>query len=504
MPETVSYDVTDYTIAGTNWAVFGDMNWTNSLTGENGDIQVSNFNFQFSNIFLNIGDNIISISGTNVFGDWGSNSVTITRGDIGTGAPFINITNSNADVPYDTLTYNIAGTNNSHVTGMLTWTNTLSGDNGTLPVSGFGFQVSGINLDTGPNKIIVGGTNVWGVYTNDSVIITRGGTGNGNPFIDITNLYGVIDYYKSSVSVAGTNNIHVMGTIWWSNTTSAVSGNATRITPGSNSWTVSVPLDYGNNQIIVFGTNLLNTVTNDIINIYRATWNDIQPFIDITNANATVTYSIKTYTIGGTNNANVVGDIMWNNSLGGSGSIPVSGVGFQVSGIPLNVGDNLITVSGTNIYGQSTNDVVSIQRKTLIESEPQISTNALIFPSSSSVILAPFPTNIIWDIEKITDDIDSTNLTITKISVHIAETTNEVATVTNDISNLLGEILWFVPEDLIGGETNYVLKFEVVDSLSLTNSRIFWDNKFVVVPEIGIVFSILFSVFGVLFFGRKK
>lgn len=65
---------------------------------------------------------------------------------------------------------------------------------------------------------------------------------------------------------------------------------------------------------------------------------------------------------------------------------------------------------------------------------PQIATNALFFLAKDSIIFASTPTNVIWNAEKITDDVDSS---------------------------------------------------------SLTNSRIFWDNKFSVVPEIGTVFSIL-------------
>jgi len=144
-------------------------------------------------------------------------------------------------------------------------------------------------------------------------------------------------------------------------------------------------------------------------------------------------------------------------------------------------------------------DYVIITRPTPVE-PPEISTNALIFPEFDSIIYASQLTNITWDAEKITDDIDGTNLTITKISVHLAKTTNEVSIVTNNINNLLGEIPWLVPADLIGGETNYVLKFEVVDSLSLTNSRIFWDNKFSIIPEpgaIGAVISYLLLVLGI-------
>ncbi len=135
---------------------------------------------------------------------------------------------------------------------------------------------------------------------------------------------------------------------------------------------------------------------------------------------------------------------------------------------------------------------------------PQIATNALIFPEVNSIIFAAQWTNIIWDVEKITDDIDGTNLTVSKITLHYADTTNEILSVTNNIDNTLGEIEWFVPAGSWDGETNYVLNFEVIDSSSLTNSRIFWDNKFVIVPEPGIVIGYLLSVIGIFIFRLRK
>jgi len=75
--------------------------------------------------------------------------------------------------------------------------------------------------------------------------------------------------------------------------------------------------------------------------------------------------------------------------------------------------------------------------------------------------------------------------------------------VTNNIANTLGEIEMNIPDGNWDGLTNYVLRFEVVDSSSLTNSRFFWDNTFAVVPEIGTVFSILCSVFGILWLRRN-
>ncbi len=114
---------------------------------------------------------------------------------------------------------------------------------------------------------------------------------------------------------------------------------------------------------------------------------------------------------------------------------------------------------------------------------PRIATNALIFPSANSVLLAPFPTNISWYVDKITSETDGTNVLISKISLHRSDSTNDGVIVANNIQNILGSIPWPVPAELVGSDTNYVLKFEVVDSASLTNSRTFWDNPFAIVPE---------------------
>ena len=114
---------------------------------------------------------------------------------------------------------------------------------------------------------------------------------------------------------------------------------------------------------------------------------------------------------------------------------------------------------------------------------PCIAMNALIFPSAGSDLFENDITNIIWNVEGITDDLDGTNLTITRISVCLESTANEIAIVTNDISNTLGQIPWSVPDNLIVGDGNCLLRFEVIDSSSLTNSCIFFDNPFSIVPE---------------------
>ena len=151
-------------------------------------------------------------------------------------------------------------------------------------------------------------------------------------------------------------------------------------------------------------------------------------------------------------------------------------------------------------YGSAPHNVTGTV--TLEESiPPQIAIDALTFPKADSVISASQLTNIIWDAEKITDDIDGTNLTISKITLHYADTSIHITDIANNISNVAGKFEWDVPIGSWTGETNYVLKLEVVNSSSLTNSRIFSDNKFALVPE---PFSVILIIALFVLIGKRN
>ncbi len=155
---------------------------------------------------------------------------------------------------------------------------------------------------------------------------------------------------------------------------------------------------------------------------------------------------------------------------------------------------------GANASAAATDSGAAYIFEHFIATGPEIGTNALVFPKAGTVLSTTGSTNIVWDIEMIHDETDGTNVTIAKICVHNAETTNEVATVTNNVSNLLGAVPWTVPAALADGVTEYVLRFEAVNSISLTNSVILWDNAFTIVPEP----AWWLFVYGMLLFGMGK
>ena len=89
------------------------------------------------------------------------------------------------------------------------------------------------------------------------------------------------------------------------------------------------------------------------------------PFVDITNSNFSVELPATTATIGGTNNEFIaIGNTMWweNSSTSGvSGTFFAdSSKSWSISGIELTPDVNIITVSGSNIFGDVATDSITI------------------------------------------------------------------------------------------------------------------------------------------------
>ncbi|GEM_PF-686275 len=213
---------------------------------------------------------------------------------------------------------------------------------------------------------------------------------------------------------------------------------------------------------------------------------DTDPVVTITNPAGIVAYQTAQTGLGGSNSQWVAGMLWWSNAATETEAVlgPYSGAtNWTIAAIGVTNGDNLIIVSGSNLWGYVTNDSVTIHRETYEEGLPRIATNALIFPAAGSVLDAGYRTNIVWNPLLIDDAIDGANVLLSTISIHVAVTSNQAATVSNDVANLASACAWFVPPSLIAGPAAYVVRFEVVDSSALTNSRVFADNAFLIVPE---------------------
>lgn len=345
---TVPYEVSTVTVQGTNASsVVGGMTWTNLANGVAGTLAAA-VTWQITAVPLVLGPNQIVVTGTNAVGATAQDVVTVTRA--AALPPFVDITNDNYTVSYDQTTATISGMKNESTVGWLTWQNTLNGAHGSIPAVPV-WTITGMPLAVGENIITVTGTNAMNVAASDTVVITRGDIGTGAPYLRI------LDGWCSPtmMTVTGINNLHVVGHVRWVNLRTGASGSV----PATPTWTIRTRyFEPGPNTIWVCGTNCLGEAASDE-RVIIATG---PPFVDITNDNLVVDYDVEQATIAGTNNAYVIGDMLWTNLLTAGHGTVTAASSWVVAGIWLASGTNIIIVTGFNSAWQTAHDTVTIVR----------------------------------------------------------------------------------------------------------------------------------------------
>ena len=170
---TVTFDVTSCAIAGAaNAYVVGGLQWSNALNGASGQYSILNTQYSISNIPLGIGPNPITVIGTNAWGVPASDSVTITRGGIGTGMPFIDcdITNEPFIVYNAPTNIVFTGTNNLQVVGNM-WIASSATTQAVVFAAAQSWTSLPVNIELYTNSVNVFGTNVFGAATNDVITV---------------------------------------------------------------------------------------------------------------------------------------------------------------------------------------------------------------------------------------------------------------------------------------------------------------------------------------------
>ena len=258
----VTYDVTEYTIGGTNNEnVVGTMIWSNQLTVAGGSFAAAS-SWTIEDITLNVGANVIKVTGENSIGDKASDSITITRGVPGTGTPVLDITNDDVTVVYNTTEYNLGFVINTNVVGLVHWINPLSGMDDYVDASAG--IIENIGLDVGTNLISVAGTNVYGQKSTDSITIIRSAS-LATPIIDITTGNINVSFETAQLDVSGTA-VNIVGTMNWENQLTGGSGSI----PATGNWTIpNMALNIGNNIITVSGTNVYGDIAGASITVTR-------------------------------------------------------------------------------------------------------------------------------------------------------------------------------------------------------------------------------------------
>ena len=358
IPPIVSYNDTAVNICGTNLNIAGKLVWVNNNYSGSSNYFSPGFLANVNNVLR--GDNVITISGTNVYGYSTNDTITIHRETWEDIKPLIDITNAPAIVAYLDTTADISGTD-LHISGELSWVNDRFTDSTNSFSQGFNTAIT--NIDAGDNIITIFGTNVYGHFTNDTVTIHSETWDEVKPFIGITNTPAIVPHPQTTAKISGTN-VNIAGQLAWINNRNPENTNLFAL----GFATTINNLAEGNNLIEVLGTNMYGYFTNDFVNIYRETWEEVHPFIDITNITDVLLYFVTTAEISGTN-LNITGQLAWMNDRS-SQTTNLFAVGFSTTVNNLAEGNNLIKVLGTNIYGYFTNDTILINRQTYEDATP--------------------------------------------------------------------------------------------------------------------------------------
>jgi sulfatase modifying factor 1 len=255
----VRYSTTNWNIGGVFSGLVGQLRWTNALTGGNGTVAAGS-PFGIGGIALAVGSNLITVSGTNLYGDGASDSVSITRGGLGTDLPSLDITNENQTVAGTVSTLTLGGTANAHVVGQMTWSNSLGGAGSFTAVPAWSIPLT---LDMGTNIITVRGSNLWSEVATDVVVIARAEV--PLPVLIITNVEETVDYAVSNYTLGG-YAADVSGHVVWSN----VNNGATGVVPADSNWSLECPLNVGTNMIVVTASNIVGQIAEDVAFIARA------------------------------------------------------------------------------------------------------------------------------------------------------------------------------------------------------------------------------------------
>jgi len=259
------------------------------------------------------------------------------------------------------------------------------------------------------------GINYW------TVTVTQSDT--TPPTIGITSPTSAATYLTSasSINLGGTASDNVGVTqVTWSNNRGG-SGTAT----GTTSWTVNgVALQTGANVITATAHDAAGNTGQAVLTVTYNPPDTTPPTISITSPTSASTYNTfsNNINLGGTASDNVgVTQVTWSNSGGGSGT--ASGTtAWNITGVPLQGGTNLITVTAYDAAGNSGNAALTVT----------YNLPALGIANQNSSIVLTWPTNAVGFILENATNLPAANWTTNSSSPSIV---NGQYTVANTISN---------------------------------------------------------------------
>jgi hypothetical protein len=322
----------------------------------NTNFSLSGTNFTANNMSLLVGNNTLTITGRNNAGQDSKSTVIVYK--LPQKKPTVVITSPNQN-PFNTSAnkVNITATI-LNVASKNDVTFTINGQTNTnFSFSGTTFVATNVSLNQGNNTFVVTGRNGAGQDSKSTLVVYT--LAIPKPIVTIT-----IPAQSSLTTL--TNVTTIKATILNVSSKSGVSfsvngrANANFSFSGTNFTASNIPLNVGNNTFVITGTNSAGRDTKTTLVIYKLPQK--KPTVVITSPNqnpfSTLTNKVNvTATILNVSNKSQVAF-----SVNGQVSTSFSFIGtsFTAINVPLDTGNNVFVITGTNGAGQDTKSTVVI------------------------------------------------------------------------------------------------------------------------------------------------
>jgi hypothetical protein len=303
------------------------------------------------------GDNLITVTATDQVGNTATDTITVTYDPQ---PPTVAITAPSSTGTYNTAVtpVNLSGTAGAFIGSSITpvsvtqvaWTNLTTGGSGVATL-GSGTWAASVPLTTGSNGIQVVASDGAGNTAVDSITVVYDPAA---PLVVITTPTTLPTYVtaNSPLVLGGSalDDVGVSSVTWLSDAAVTPSSGAAL---GASSWSSSIPLAVGTNNITVTATNVVGTTGAARITV---TYDPIPPTVAITSPTSTGNFlsTVSPISISGSASDNVqVQSVTWSNTTTGASGSTLGLGAWSVPAITLVEGNNLITVTATDEVGNT-------------------------------------------------------------------------------------------------------------------------------------------------------
>ena len=391
------------TVTANGGASVQSVTWTTnaSVVPASGTATLGVGTWTITGVNLAVGTQVITVKVTDTAGNTATQSLTVVCDQT---PPAVSITSpTSPNIGHTTpilVTFSATDAGGSNVS-TVTWSRAEGGGaTGSATLVSAPTWTASVPLVPGTNTITPICTDGAGNVTNGTPLVFN--LDLTGPTLTITGPTGATTYYTSATSLTGPTNLtgsvapnggsSVTSVLYGIGTpTLAANTVAALPTASPTTWSAAGPiaLSAGSQTIAVSATDNAGNTTNTSLTVVQ---DSVPPSIQILNPTTSATYNTgsATLSISGTASDNVgLQSVTWTNAANAGGGTATGTTTWSVSSVALNAGSNLITVTATDLAGNTSNATLTVDLNTLAPTVTITSPTAAtsFYTAAGSVVL---------------------------------------------------------------------------------------------------------------------